>query len=126
MRDFRKLIVWQKGHRLALAVYAAARALPRRSHVSLANQLTRAAASIPANIAEGCGKATDAELARFSDIALGSVKELENHLILARDLELLDPVAFDSLEAQVDEVRRMLFAFARAVRGRSATKASQQ
>ena len=98
MRDFRKLIVWQKGHRLALAAYAAVRAFPSRSHSGLANQITRAAASIPANIAEGCGKATDAELARFSDIALGSAKELENHLILARDLGALDAALFDALE----------------------------
>ena len=125
MRDFRKLIVWQKGHRLALAVYAAVRRFPPRQHSGLAHQLTRAAASIPANVAEGCGKSTDGELARFSDIALGSAKELENHLILARDLEVLDPAVFDALEAQLNEVRRMLFAFSRAVRIRVAKKAPQ-
>ena len=123
MRDFRKLIVWQKGHRLTLAVHTAVRAFPSRRHSGLANQTTRAAESIPANVAEGCGKSSDAELARFTDIALASAKELENHLILARDLEILEVAVFESLDAQLDEVRRMLFAFARAVRSRKPKKA---
>jgi four helix bundle protein len=122
MRDFRKLIVWQKSHRLALCVHSAVRAFPARPHAGLSNQITRAAASIPANIAEGCGKSSDAEMARYADIALGSAKELENHLILARDLGPLAPIAFEALETQLDEVRRMLFAFSRAVRARAATK----
>jgi S23 ribosomal protein. len=77
---------------------------------------------IPATLAEGCGKSTDGELARFTDMSLASAKELENHLILARDLGLLDADAYDELELQLDEVRRMLFAFGRAVRPRSEKK----
>lgn len=118
MRDFRKLIVWQKGHRLALAAYTAVRAFPPRGYAGLANQITRAAASIPATVAEGCGKSTDAELARFTDMALASAKELENHLILARDLGVLDTRTYDGLERQLDEVCRMLFGFWSAVRKR--------
>ena len=98
MRDYRKLIVWQKGHRLALAVYTAVRAFPRRGYAGLANQITRAAASIPATVAEACGKSTDAELARFTEMALASAKERENHLILARDLGVLDASTDDGLE----------------------------
>jgi four helix bundle protein len=114
-----------KGHRLTLAVHAAVAAYPVRRHVGLANQTTRAAESIPANVAEGCGKSTDAELARFTDIALASAKELENHLMLAHDLRILDTSVFESLDAQLTEVRRMLFAFARAVRARTPKQVPQ-
>jgi four helix bundle protein len=70
MRDFRKLIVWQKAHRLTLEIHSAVRAFPPRSYGGLGNQITRAAASIPATLAEGCGKSTDGELARFTDMSL--------------------------------------------------------
>jgi four helix bundle protein len=122
MRDFRKLIVWQKAHRLTLEVYSAVRAFQPRSYGGLANQITRAAASIPATLAEGCGKSTDGELARFTDMSLASAKELENHLILARDLNALDSATYEALDGHLDEVRRMLFAFSRAVRARIAKK----
>jgi four helix bundle protein len=122
MRDFRTLIVWQKAHRLALEVHRAAQGIGPRTRSGLANQMSRAAASIPANVAEGCGKSTDAELARFSDIALGSAKELENHLIFARDLDLIDAATHAMLESQVDEVRRMLFSFSKSVRSRAAPR----
>jgi four helix bundle protein len=122
MRDFRKLIVWQKAHRLTLEIHSAVRAFPPRSYGGLANQITRAAASIPATLAEGCGKSTDGELARFTDMSLASAKELENHLILARDLNALDSATYDALDGHLDEVRRMLFAFSRAVRARIGKK----
>jgi four helix bundle protein len=122
MRDFRKLIVWQKAHRLTLEIHSAVRAFPPRSYSGLANQITRAAASIPATLAEGCGKSTDGELARFTDMSLASAKELENHLILARDLDALDSATYEALDGHLDEVRRMLFSFSRAVRARIAKK----
>jgi four helix bundle protein len=69
-----------------------------------------------ANIAEGCGKPTDAELARFSEIALGSTTELDNHLLFARDTGAIDPARYMDMAEKVAEVRRMLFSFVRAVR----------
>jgi len=65
MQDFKNVKVWAKGHELVLAVYKAARNFPREELFALTSQLRRAAASIPANIAEGCGRGGDAELARF-------------------------------------------------------------
>jgi len=82
------------------------------------NQLSRAIASIPANIAEGCGKRSDTEFARYVDIALGSAKETENHLLFARDTGWLDDATFTTLDAQLSQVRRMLFALDRAMRAR--------
>jgi four helix bundle protein len=118
VRDFRGLHVWQKAHRLALDIHLVVEETPRR-YSGLRSQILRAAASIPANIAEGCGKSTSAELARFAEIALGSTTELDNHLLFARDARMLDPESYRLLEPRVAELRRMLFAFVRAVRSRT-------
>jgi four helix bundle protein len=119
VRDFRKLLVWQKAHRLALDVNLCLGTTSSRRYPGLRAQLLRAAASIPANIAEGCGKPTDAELARFSEIALGSTTELDNHLLFARDAGAIDPARYMDMAEKVAEVRRMLFSFVRAVRSRT-------
>ena len=119
MRDFRKLTVWQKAHRLALDVHRCIEQSPQRRYAGLRSQLLRAAASIPANIAEGCGKASAAELARYAEIALGSCTELDNHLQFSRDVGVLDPASHVELTERVTELRRMLFSFVRAVRART-------
>ena len=119
MRDFRQLYVWQKGHRLALDVHLALESMPARKYVGLRSQLLRSAASVPANIAEGCGKPTHAELARFSEIALASLVELDNHLLFARDAKVITAACYAGLSPRVNELRRMLFAFIRSVRSRT-------
>lgn len=111
MRDFRNLQVWDKGHRLTLDVYQATRSFPREELYSLTTQIRRSAASIPANIAEGCGRSGDAELARFMLIAMGSASELEYHLLLAKDLNYLDSPQYESLAEKALEVKRMLGPF---------------
>ena len=111
MQDFKKLTVWEKGHRLTLAVYKAAAGFPKAELYGLTSQIRRACASIPANIAEGCGRTGKAELGRFLQVAMGSASELEYHLLLARDLTMLSESEYRSLEGQVVEVKRMLSAF---------------
>ena len=108
MQDFRNLFVWQKSHKLALAVYAESGTLPRGIGWSLQSQLVRAATSVPANIAEGCGRAGDRDFRRFLRHSLGSACELEYHLLLARDLGFLAEAAYGPLDAQVVEIKRML------------------
>jgi four helix bundle protein len=108
MRDFRELKVWEKGHKLTLAVYRVTAAFPRDELYGLTSQIRRSCASIPANIAEGCGRDGDAELARFFRIAAGSASEREYHLILARDLGLLRSPDHESLTTEVTEIKRML------------------
>ena len=107
MRDFRKLQVWQKAHNLTLATYRASRDFPREETYGLKSQLRRACASIPANIAEGCGRDGSAELARFLHIAMGSVSELEYHLLLAHDLRFLATSDYQRLTQHVTEIKRM-------------------
>jgi len=78
----------------------------------LISQIRRAAASIGANIAEGCGRRSDPEMKRFVQIARGSANEVEYHLLLARDLQFLTPGEFRCLEAKILEIQRMLAALA--------------
>jgi four helix bundle protein len=117
VKDFRSLAVWRKAHVSAIAIYQATRAYPRDELYGLTSQTRRAAVSIPANIAEGCGRATDADFARFLDMAAGSANELEYHLLLACELSFLPPEAHDPLAAGVREVRQMLASLIRRLRG---------
>jgi four helix bundle protein len=110
VKDFHELKVWQKAHQLTLAVYQITAPFPREELYGLTSQLRRSAASIPANLAEGCGRNGDAEFARFCSIALGSASELEYHLLLARDLKLIQPRDYEELAARVTELKRMLTA----------------
>jgi len=116
MRDFRELKVWEKSHRLTLAVYKATATFPRDELYGLTSQIRRSCFSIPANIAEGCGRHGDAELARFLQIALGSASELEYHLLLAHDLRLLNDLDYEKLMGEVTEVKRMLTSFIQKLR----------
>ena len=108
VKDFHDLQVWQKAHQLVLAVYRVTANFPREERYGLTSQLRRASASIAANLAEGCGRNGDAELARYCSMAMGSASELEYHLLLARDLKLLKASDFTELARDTMEVKRML------------------
>jgi four helix bundle protein len=108
VKDFRQLQVWQKAHQLTLAVYRLTKSFPRNEVDGLTAQLRRSSASIPANLAEGCGRIGDAELARFCSIAMGSASELDYHLLLASDLGLLSRSDYAALAEDTSEVKRML------------------
>ena len=108
MKDFRQLTVWQKSHELTLTLYHLTTSFPREEMYGLTAQIRRAASSIPANIAEGCGTARDTELARYCSIARSSASELEYHLLLARDLKLIRSDDFEQATERVVEIKRML------------------
>jgi len=108
MQDFRSLQVWGKGHQLTLAVYKATASFPKDELYGLTSQIRRACASIPANIAEGCGRSGKAELGRFLQVSMGSASELDYHLLLAHDLGLLRDKEYEQLQTQAVEVKRML------------------
>ena len=111
MEDYRKLQVWERSHQLTLAVYGATSGFPKDELFALTSQVRRSAASIPANIAEGCGRNGDAELARFMTIAMGSANELNYHLLLARDLGYLPPSRYDQLSLETQSIAKMLATF---------------
>ena len=110
MKGFKELKVWQKAHAMTIAVYDMTRAFPREELYRLTSQLRRSASSIGANIAEGCGRRSDGEVARFLQIARGSASEIEYHILLARDLHYLREEQFRELSHQADELQRMLTA----------------
>src|SRR5687768_474751 len=111
MKDFRDLLVWQKSHSLTLAVYKVSAQFPKSELYGLTSQMRRASASIPANIAEGCGKESDADFCRYIQIAMGSASEVDYHLILARDLGFLTESDYQQLNDQTQEIKRMLIGF---------------
>ncbi len=108
MKDFRNLQVWHKAHEVTLAVYRATTAFPREEIYGLTSQTRRAAASIGANICEGCGRRGNGDFHRFLQTAMGSASELEYHLLLARDLGYLAPREYDNLNVSVTETKKML------------------
>jgi four helix bundle protein len=108
MQDYRNLRVWQKAHKLTVAVYAVSPCLNVPEAWPLRDQLLRAAISIPSNIAEGAGRGSDPDFRRFLWHSLGSTNELEYDLLLARDLTFLLPKIHTPLTQQLEEVRRML------------------
>jgi four helix bundle protein len=116
MQDFRNLDVWLMSHELTLSVYQMSRAFPSDERFGLTSQLRRGAASIPANLAEGCGRGSDADFGRFVQNAMGSASEVEYHFLLARDLHYLDSTIYDGLNDDVTRIKRMLTALLRTIR----------
>ncbi len=108
MQDFKQLKVWQKSHALVLRIYAATVTFPEYERYGITSQMRRAAASVPANIAEGCARAGSAEFCQFLHISAGSASELEYFLLLARDLRLFTEKQHEALHVSLHEIRRML------------------
>jgi four helix bundle protein len=111
MKNFRDLRVWQESHTLTLEVYRVTKKFPRDEIYGLTSQIRRSSSSIPANIAEGCGRDGDAELQRFLTIASGSASELDYHFLLAKDLEYCTPTEYETITARLSSVRKMLNTF---------------
>ena len=115
MKDFRDLKVWGKAHDLALDCYTLTANIPKHEIFGIVSQIRRAGSSIGANIAEGCGRGGNGEFQRFLQMAMGSASELENHLLLARDLHFLDQENHSKIELRVIEVKKMLASLIRKV-----------
>ena len=116
MQDFRKLLAWQKGHQVVLSVYRVTAGYPSAELYGLTGLTRRAAVSVTANIAEGCGRGSDADFARHLQIAIGSAFEVDSLLLTARDLGFLPAAQYDPLDGQVQELKRVLNGLLQAVR----------
>ena len=99
-----------------MRIYKLTSGFPREERYGLTSQIRRSCASIPANIAEGCGSNSDAELARYLQIAMGSASELEYHILLARDLELISNSDYKPTNDEVTQIKRMLTSFIKRLR----------
>jgi four helix bundle protein len=111
MKEYRSLDVWKSGHLLSLEIYRQTKKFPKEELFGLTSQFRRASSSIPANIAEGCGRDGDAELKRFLNIALGSACEVDYFILLASELDYFEPSCRESLADDAIRLRRQLSAF---------------
>lgn len=110
MQDFRKLQVWEKAHAFTLDIYRMTKKFPKEETFGLTSQLRRAATSVGSNLAEGCGRGSQADLGRFIQISFGSASEAQYQLILARDLGYVHADEWQHLDDRISEVKRMLSA----------------
>jgi len=115
MKDFRDLKVWHKAHQMVLACYKLTEEFPKSEMFGLTSQIRRCSASIPANIAEGCGRLGNSELHRFLQMSCGSANELEYHLLLAKDLGYISEDDYRINDKQLLDLKRMLVALTRKV-----------
>ena len=115
-RDFRKVKAWERAHALTLEIYRATARFPDAEKFGLVSQVRRAAASIPTNIAEGCGRETQSELNRFLQIAAGSASEIEYQLLLAHDLKYVPTDSYATLSSEAAEIRQMILAYSKKLK----------
>ena len=108
MKNFRDLQVWHKAHSLTLASCRITNTFPKQEMYGLTSQIRRSAASVAANIAEGCGKRGNREFYRLLNMALGSASELEYHFLLAHDLNFVSEESYKRLDHSVVGINRML------------------
>ena len=112
MRNFKSLGIWQKSHKFTLDIYKLTGSyFPKDELYGLTSQLRRSSASIPTNIAEGCGRKTNTELSRFLQISLGSATEAEYQLILAKDLGYINEKLYSANQHNIQEIKMMLTGF---------------
>lgn len=116
MQNYKDLKVWSIAHQFTLSVYTITKSFPKEEMFGLVSQLRRAAASIGANIAEGCGRGSQNDLARFLQIALGSSSESEYLLVSANDFGYIKPEEYDGLYKQINEVKAMLISLIQKIR----------
>lgn len=109
MHNFKQLHVWQEALALAKEVYVLTALFPSDEKFGLTSQIRRSAASIPSNIAEGAGRNSNKDFARFLSIALGSAFELETHLLLAKELQIINGIQLSQLEEKYQTVQKKLY-----------------
>ena len=110
MQNFRKLNVWDKSHKLTLKIYALSKNFPKEELFGLTSQLRRAVSSIPTNIAEGTGRGSNPDFARFIQIAMGSACETEYLLLLCAELNFYPMDQYENLLKEIIEIKKMLTA----------------
>lgn len=116
MQDYKKLFVWEKSHLLVLTVYRLSVNFPKEEMYGVTSQLRRATASIPSNIAEGCGRNSSPDLANFLNIALGSANETSYWILLSKDLQYISDDEFIRIDKEIESIKAMLIALIDKVR----------
>ena len=125
MHNFNNLQIWQKGMDVAQATYQMCENIPNYERYGLISQMQRAAVSIPSNIAEGAGRATDKEFSHFVAIAIGSAFELYTQVLLAERIGYIDIITKDELISQISELQRMLVGYKKKLDGEAPDNTNQ-
>lgn len=117
MQDYHNLTMWQRSHKLTIEIYKLTlEQFPREELFGQTTQIRRAAASIPTNIAEGCGRSSRVELAQFLNIAAGSTSEVEYEILLAKDTGYLTLEQYEYLSKEIREIRSMIKSYMEQLR----------
>jgi len=111
MRNFKQLLIWQKGFQIAVKSFQFTSSFPKEEKFGLTTQLTRAAVSIPSNIAEGSSRTSSKDYNRFLEISLGSSFEMETQLMIAEAVNFGEKEKRDELLKEIDEEQKMLMSF---------------
>lgn len=111
MKNFKELLIWKKGIEVVKQVYELTVLLPKEEKFGLVSQMTRAAVSVPANIAEGSSRNSDKEYSRFLQIALGSAFEVQTYLVIVKEMGLTNPVSIEQVEKNLEEEIKMIHSF---------------
>jgi four helix bundle protein len=118
MKDYKELQVWQKAVAFVTETYKTTRGFPDEERFGLTAQIRRAVTSVPANIAEGWGRASTKEYVQFLIVARGSLLELETHLIVARNLGYLNQAQLGAAQSRIEEIGKMLNSLIQSLRSR--------
>ena len=121
MRDFKKLEIWKDSHQLVLAIYKITQNLPKEGLFGLTSQIRRSAVSVPSNIVEGCGRASEAELLRFCNVSMGSASELEYQLFLAFELSYIPKDDYEKTATQLISLKKRLNSFIQSLKAKKPT-----
>lgn len=116
MQNFRDLKVWENAHLLVIKLYKTTTKFPKEEIYGITNQIRRAAVSVPTNIAEGCGRFTKPDFAKFLQISMGSACEIEYLLFLSGELEFTDKNEYEELNKDIVEIKKMLTSLIQKVR----------
>ena len=111
MRNFLNLKIWKRSHQLTLKIYKITKYFPKEELFGLTGQMRRSSSSIPTNIAEGCGRNSNPQLANFLQIATGSCSELQYQIILSKDLSYINEQVFSELHTDAVDIRKMIFGY---------------
>lgn len=116
MKNYKELLIWQKGIEIVKETYLLSKHIPDTEKFGLISQMTRAAVSIPANIAEGSGRNSEKDYSRFLDMALGSAFEVQTYFVIAKEMKWIKGSEITNAETLLEEEIKMIHAFLKKLR----------
>lgn len=119
MKNYKELIIWKKGIEIVKSIYQVVKQFPPEEKYRVVSQITRAAISIPANIAEGSSRNSDKDYARFLQLALGSAFEVQTYLVVAKEMNMANTSDIEQIEVQLEEEIKMIHKFIKTLTANS-------